>query len=779
MTPIPTKEHPVREAERSVEMEALIGPFMTEPIQQQQPLYRTTETPLDTAETPIQTSDISEELLESSQDIKPALNVDVPKQIEETSQIIQLSNSTSIVTTPIPTDTLAPLSSPTVPLLPSVIAPTTLPVVVTTIPSVAPLISSSLTVSHDEIPSTISTITTPSLIPSETQLPLLKSEPIDTEKIVTTNVVVLDSDEEDISTTNQSAVIDLSDEEASTSSKQSTSKIIPSANLYTCPQCKQICRNMGGFKKHVYSCITDFKRGFQCPHCPFNAENLDKIILHYVGDHTLNGTFECSVCGTLLLTENFARKHMRSVHKESNIMFSRSDKARFIVTVKESQKDKALPKRKLSGPKTDPIPAKRRFEPQEIDQLPITPILDQLVYCSRCEFSTKVRLNMVRHLQLHAEQQPVPQTAPVNPVPHLESNEKHFDKMLNLASSSIIHRTPEKSRAEHSPPVTLLIPPEAASRYPKYVPERQRHTCGAKGCSYISVDEAMLRRHWDALHSGTRDFHCVHCPPHQHLDTSKPLTATRIVSHLKMHDSTLYACSACSYYHFKREALEKHLSEIHKTGRLMVVREENSAPTGPAPVQNNAAPTMDLKPWQCGLCKFKSMLRPEVVDHCSKFHQSKMQFKCAYCPFRTSAIENVVKHQSNSHAGKTPDTFYYYYREGSIPDESDGTPRWMKQRQKADTSEPSVKAESSVSPPPKAITATETAPLTIDLNLVKKETNDTLDAGLIDMQVLCKKFGQFCDPNGIKYKCPLCSVVIEDTRELMQSHLFEELNYRK
>ncbi|CAB3220182.1 unnamed protein product [Arctia plantaginis] len=777
VTPSATKEHPVREAERSIEMEALIGPFMNEPIQQS--AYQTNETPLNTSETPIHTSEIPEELIESSQDTKPVLNVNASKQNEETiSQVIQPSNPTSIVTASSPTDIVAPSSSVTATLLPSL---TVSPTVAVTPLVAPPVISLSLMGSHDHdtTPVTINTVTAPSLIPSDTQLNLLKPEPIDTEKLVSTDVVVLDSDEEDTSAANQASVIDLSDDEASTSSKQETSKIIPNANLYTCPQCKQICKSMGGFKKHIYSCVTDFSRSFQCPHCKYNAESLEKITLHYVADHTQNSTFECGLCRILLVSENSAKKHMRSVHKESNIKFTRVEKARFIVSVKEPQKEKVLPKRKLSGPKTDPIPAKRRFEPQEIDQLPISPILDQLVYCSRCEFSTKVRLNMVRHLQLHAEQQPVPQTAPVNPVPHLESNEKHFDKMLNLASSSIVNRILDKSRAEHTPSVTLLIPPEAASRYPKYVPERQRHTCGAKGCSYISVDEAMLRRHWDALHSGTSDFHCVHCPPHQHLDTSKPLTATRIVSHLKMHDSTLYACSSCSYYHFKREALEKHLSEIHKTGRLMVVREKNSAPVAPAPVLNNAAPTMDLKPWQCGLCKFKSMLRPEVVDHCSKFHQSKMQFKCAYCPFRTSAIENVTKHQSNSHAGKSQEVFYYYYREGSIPDDTDGTPRWMKQRQKAGSSEPEVKVESSESPPPKAITATETTSLTVDLNLVKKEANEAAEAGLTDMHVLCQQFGQFCEPNGIKYKCPLCSVVMEDTRELMQSHLFEELNYRK
>lgn len=496
------------------------------------------------------------------------------------------------------------------------------------------------------------------------------------------------------------------------------------------------------------------------------------------------------MCGQVFLSEMYARKHFRSVHKAPNVVITKSEKdglTYFLVSkqqksAEESQentKETIAPKRKLSGPRTDTTPFKRRYEPQEIDQLPINPILDQLVYCSRCEFSTKVRLNMVRHLQLHAEQQPVPQTVPVNPVPHLESNEKHFDKMVNLASSSAVNRTPDKPRPESTPSVTLLIPAEAASRYPKYVPERQRHTCGAKGCSYISVDEAMLRRHWDTLHSGTNDFHCVHCPPHQHLDTSKPLTATRILSHLKMHDSTLYSCSLCSYYHFKREALEKHLSEIHKEGRIMVVREESSPTEIPVVPQVSAAPTMDLKPWQCGLCKFKSMLHPEVVDHCSKIHQSKMQFKCTYCPFRTSAVENVSKHQLNSHAGKPEDIFYYFYREGSIPDEPDGTPRWVKQRQKVGPSEPQIKIEDRSSDSPVSKATPVISPISIDLNLVKKEVDAPITTDSKTMEELCKMFGSFCEPNGIKFKCPLCKVIMEDTQEGMQSHLYEELNYRK
>lgn len=38
---------------------------------------------------------------------------------------------------------------------------------------------------------------------------------------------------------------------------------------------------------------------------------------------------------------------------------------------------------------------------------------------------------------MHLDEKAVPDTAPVNPVPCLEKNEKMFDKMINLAASSI------------------------------------------------------------------------------------------------------------------------------------------------------------------------------------------------------------------------------------------------------------------------------------------------------------------------------------------------------
>lgn len=616
--------------------------------------------------------------------------------------------------------------------------------------------------------------------------PVLKKELNETPEKDTSksDVICLDSDEEDSRDSKPgSAAIS----EEATKETNTAERIVPRL-LYTCSKCLNIYKTRPTFKRHIFSspCFKNQDDKIKCAHCSFIGTK-EATYFHY-DSHDIRlrqDRFECGVCSYSSSLREL-NSHAFTAHGSKNVSVTseKDDSGKFIYIVTP----KTGPKRKLSAGKIDTPPKKTRYSPPEVHQLPTKPILDELVYCSLCEFSTKVRLNMVRHLQQHAEQQPVAQTVPVNPVPHLESNEMHFDKMVNLASSSIVTRAPDKpSRVESTPTVNLVIPPEAASRYPKYVPEKQRHTCGAKGCSYTSLNEGMLKYHWEALHTGTIDFHCVHCPPYQHLDTSKPLTASRIIAHLKMHDIRLYACSSCTYYHYKRQVLEKHLHEVHKgAGQVMVVREEAVTQT-PAVSQPAApAPTMDLKPWQCGLCKFKSMLRPEVIEHCAKFHNTKMQFKCPNCPFRGSNLENVTKHQQNSHPGSTEETFYYYYREGSIPDLVDGMPRWVKQRQKMAVPDSEVKTEvpdntTQIGPPPLVPIAPGPPPLlpispVVDINIVKKEIVERVDESI---EELCVRFGQFCEPNGLKYKCPLCKIVIEDSKEAMQSHLFEELKYRK
>lgn len=659
----------------------------------------------------------------------------------------------------------------------------------------------------------------PTVVPAEELnlskfIPVLKTEPLDEiptkDNPSSADVICLDSDEENSRDTAQN-IISLSDDDTATSTenlKPEEFEKFSASDLYKCSGCSIVYKSPQAFKRHVTSTCLSKMDKFNCAHCVKIANDLDELLKHYTHDHgacpklrrqkTQINTKEqrvqnyvCGICDHKGSSLFFIKSHLKNYHGVTNVIVASKhlDNGGFLYTVREAPGSKS--KRKLSaGSASEQTPPKRkRYSPQDLNQLPTRPIFDEPALCSECEFSTKVLSNLVRHLQQHADAQAVPSTVPVNPVPHLETNEKHFDKMINLASSSLVNKNDKPSRTDKAPSVTLLIPPEAATRFPKYVPDRRRHTCGAQDCSYISVDEAMLKCHWETLHAGSTNYRCVHCPHYQQLDTSKPLTAPRIIAHLKMHDVRLYACSSCTYYHYKRELLDKHLAEIHKgSGQVMIVREEAKTQDPAGAVQPPpATPTMDLKPWQCGLCKYKNLLRQEVIEHCSKVHNSKWQYKCPNCPFRGSTLENVSNHQSRVHPESHDDVFYYYYREGSLPEDADGIPRWQKQRQKVNY-ECEVKTESqtgteasvpATTPPTPVLKCFVTAPksVTVDLNLVKKEVVDTESEESIEQ--LYKRFGSLCNPNGLKYKCPLCKIVMEVSKEAMQSHLYEELQYRK
>lgn len=73
------------------------------------------------------------------------------------------------------------------------------------------------------------------------------------------------------------------------------------------------------------------------------------------------------------------------------------------------------------------------FTPDKIDNIPMRCIFNTPLKCGLCNYTNKVRTNFIRHFKMHLEEKPVPDSAPINPVPCLDKSEKMFDKMTNLA----------------------------------------------------------------------------------------------------------------------------------------------------------------------------------------------------------------------------------------------------------------------------------------------------------------------------------------------------------
>lgn len=56
--------------------------------------------------------------------------------------------------------------------------------------------------------------------------------------------------------------------------------------------------------------------------------------------------------------------------------------------------------------------------------------------CSLCTYNTKVRSNLIIHLNGHKKGQDNTTKEIVNPVPSIGKSELHFDKSFNLSASS-------------------------------------------------------------------------------------------------------------------------------------------------------------------------------------------------------------------------------------------------------------------------------------------------------------------------------------------------------
>lgn len=160
---------------------------------------------------------------------------------------------------------------------------------------------------------------------------------------------------------------------------------------------------------------------------------------------------------------------------------------------------------------------KKFYSPDDIESLPRQEILKSSISCEICDYSTKVRTNMYRHLVAHKDEKSVPKTDPVNPVPCLDSGEKHFDKMINLACSSNDGKTAASIHYDLS----------------AFVPEARRFTCNARNCHYQNISENMLKRHLTTLHPNEEQYKCPHC----NTLICQKMDADKVIFHLRMHDS--------------------------------------------------------------------------------------------------------------------------------------------------------------------------------------------------------------------------------------------------
>lgn len=415
---------------------------------------------------------------------------------------------------------------------------------------------------------------------------------------------------------------------------------------------------------------------------------------------------------------NFTLKHMSDTHKKSHVVTfplnpkkADQNKDMFVICPRGLRQDElnrfGL---KLLDRYKDKISTKKKFySPDEIDLLPMKSILNDFIKCSICDYSTKVRTNMQRHLSMHINEKTLTggKVDPVNPVPCLDNGEKHFDKMKNLACSS------------NGTAGAVATTSETAIMPWSFISEERRFVCNAKGCHYLTINESMLRGHLSALHGDEMGYICPHC----NIVVNKPtvsMNAEKIVLHMRMHDSKILKCPKCVFYHHHRNAVTKHITENH-TGcmevAILLIRSttdvcgtgggggsSDSIPNDPV---NSSASTMAAASpttasansvgssgsasataganklqktikWKCMLCNKKFNIRNEVAAHTQQIHSITNQYECDVCnKVQSNKRQQIVEHLISKHPSEEKRVKFFYMKVECNENDST-TPIWRR-----------------------------------------------------------------------------------------------------
>ncbi|XP_025992233.2 uncharacterized protein LOC105202475 isoform X3 [Solenopsis invicta] len=446
-------------------------------------------------------------------------------------------------------------------------------------------------------------------------------------------------------------------------------------DLYKCGymDCNFTASNAILLKTHIKKCnlvVGEPIKNLFCPHCKKRFVKIG-LLLEHMKTHGLK-RFGCSLCKLRYSVSYQATAHMKQKHKLFNPKLVPADPTNpsadglFIVHATPHASERRSKKRRSNRLGTEQENEKSAdneklsFSPDEIEQLPRQAIYNREVQCAVCPYTTKVRTNIVRHLKLHAKDESVPESGPVNPVPCLDKKEKMFDKMVNLASSS--HQNGRMGPKPREP----VKESEEDDTIPKFVPEHKRYVCSVAECNYLTVDEAMLRYHLKALHSEEPYFRCPHCPsppPGQ----ENHIAIDKMGIHLKMHDTRLYKCSHCNHHHYHRHVVERHLTDKHPEKRpfVKVIREIENTENVQQPVQEETeeeVPDPDGNHWKCNLCDFKCVYKADAATHADTVHGESSQYKCTVCSFKTSGKILLEQHINNKHTYDTKADYTMIYQ---------------------------------------------------------------------------------------------------------------------
>lgn len=442
---------------------------------------------------------------------------------------------------------------------------------------------------------------------------------------------------------------------------------LESGDLYRCgvSGCNVSMLDEKTFQVHL---IQHKNSGYPCYHC--RADFVRPVDLkNHISCHGIHRFF-CFYCNATGPTFSNMKEHALSIHKDNancdwkylplNETKMDQTKHKFVVCPRNVVAINDFTKR-LVERYIDILATKKYYAPEEANMLPPNQIFVEKVYCKRCHFGSKVRQNVLRHLQMNTcvpSEAPV-EMNPVNPVPCLQTGERQFDKMRNLALSSNSSNSSEGSLVDNM------------SR--KFVPEERRYKCGARGCEYHNISPDIFSQHIDTLHASDEYYQCPHC----NIDLMVPnntINSTEILDHMRFHDSTLFKCPMCDYYHYARTNVDKHIAESHPRIKERALRVNRDSKKIETPKPNKST----VWKFKCNIC-LNTVLstRTQIKQHLTAKHRLYNQYQCLMCAVFSSDQKTAVKeHLTNEH--NVTDVTNIRTTFDRVEGEADNSPIWRR-----------------------------------------------------------------------------------------------------
>ncbi|XP_060855867.1 uncharacterized protein LOC132933613 [Metopolophium dirhodum] len=406
------------------------------------------------------------------------------------------------------------------------------------------------------------------------------------------------------------------------------------------------------------------------------------------------------------------------------------------------------------------------FSPRNIDNIPLTPYFLNPVGCLLCNYHTKVRSNLVSHLNRHGVE-------PVVLNKHILSKSV-INKLKPAATVSEPGQTVENSIDEST--INTIKPQslQLVNHIPKFVPKQKRFRCALPKCFHFSENFGNLQQHITKDHSKFSYFVCPHC---------RPLIVTfdsfhALAYHYNFHGSNLYICQYCDYIHYDCSKIESHQTRKHP---FRMSGENN---LNVIAIRKSNYPDMETSKWQCNICEPGiKYTESQIAAHLSIVHKIKKMFRCPICQFDHSNYDVFEQHFALHHPSLDVKNLDAHFEKISPDVELEPADKQTNVDKQGRTREsPSLnvpEAFDGATEPRAALPSPRKTP--IKLTSVRKTSAKSFNIPEDQGKTLDNPSSELNDYSKLKcstakYECPVCNEFAVEEKESFREHLLKEIN---